>query len=692
MIARPYALRFCRLWCGILPYLLVLALSSLCRAQGPVITIGVYENKPKIFTQNGKPAGVFIDIIEEIARLEGWQLRYVSGSWAQDLDRLERGEIDLMPDMAYSAERSELYAFPKVPALSSWFQVYAPKGHGIRSILDLNHKRIMVLERSIQESAFERLRKGFQLDCQLVRVPDYDSMFARVQKGEADVAVTNRFYGLLNARSYGLEDTTVVFEPSDLYYTASKHDPKHLLPVIDRHLRALKDDPHSLYYRSLRQWTSERVSFHWPLWIKATGLSGAGILVLSLLGGVVLRHQVALRTRELRQVNRDMEARIQERTSAIAEMTREQVSLFESASVGIMMLRCRRIVRCNRKMEEMTGYGHDELVGMSTRAWYSSDHAFERAAQQVYAQLGQGEIHRRSQMVIRKDGTTFWGRLSLRAVDANNPLEGAVGILEDISEERKAAESLQQAMKKAQEADRIKSAFLATMSHELRTPLNSIIGFTGILIQELAGPLNEEQHKQLAMVQKSSRHLLSLINDVLDISKIEAGQLELSLAPFVLSASLDKALALVAPLAEQKALKLQVDIDPGIGMITTDKRRLEQVLINLLNNAIKFTDEGSVSLLCRLQGDQYCLEISDTGIGMRPEELQSIFQPFQQVETGLSRQHEGTGLGLAICKRLVARMGGSIGVTSELGTGSRFTVLLPREAASSERISQGGGA
>lgn len=181
------------------------------------------------------------------------------------------------------------------------------------------------------------------------------------------------------------------------------------------------------------------------------------------------------------------------------------------------------------------------------------------------------------------------------------------------------------------------------------------------------------------MVQKSSRHLLSLINDVLDISKIEAGQLELALCSFDLEASINKAISLVALIAEQKGLELTVAVAAGIDTIVTDQRRLEQVLINLLNNAIKFTDTGQVSLDCQLEEDRYCLRIADTGIGMRPEELHRIFQPFHQIETGLARQHEGTGLGLAICNRLVARMGGSITVASTVGQGSCFTVSLPRQ-------------
>lgn len=656
------------------------------------IKVGVYENAPKIFMENGHPAGILIDILEEIGRREGWQIGYVNGSWAENLDRLGRGEIDLMPDMAYSAERSALFTYPKVPALSSWFQIYAPKGHGVRSILDLNDKRIMVLERSIQQQAFERLRQGFELRCTIVTVPDYEAMFAKVVQGAADVAVTNRFYGMMHARQFGLEDTAIVFEPSDLYYAATKGDPKHLLPAIDLHLAELKADADSVYYRSLRQWTSEKVAFHWPFWLKIAGAVGGSLLLLSLVGSAILKQQVNRRTRELTRINAGMEERIRERTAELAAITREQLSIFESAGLGIVVLRDRVIVRCNRKMEELTGFTQAELIGMSTRAWYRDDHSYAQAAHQVYAQLALGETHHRSQQIARKNGSIFWARLSLRAIDEHHPLAGSVGIIEDISDEREAAETLRHAMHRAQEADRIKSAFLATMSHELRTPLNSIIGFTGILMQGLAGPLNEEQHKQLGMVQNSSRHLLSLINDVLDISKIEAGQLELSIAPVDVRASLHKVLTLIAPIAAQKKITLRTELGEDLGEIHTDQRRLEQIVINLLNNAIKFTEQGSVTLDCRREREWYLLRVIDTGIGMRQEELSRIFQPFHQVESGLARAHEGTGLGLAICKRLVHRMGGTITVESRPGEGSMFIVRLPGQLAAEQGNGKGGDA
>lgn len=249
--------------------------------------------------------------------------------------------------------------------------------------------------------------------------------------------------------------------------------------------------------------------------------------------------------------------------------------------------------------------------------------------------------------------------------------------LEDVVAER--TRELAQAKEAAESADRIKSAFLATMSHELRTPLNSIIGFSGILLQGLAGPLNDEQRKQLTMVSESSEHLLALINDVLDISKIEAGQLALANDPFDMKAILEKVARTVRPLAEKKNLALEVEISEDVGLARGDPRRVEQVLLNLLSNAIKFTEQGRIRLSCSVEGERFLIRVQDTGIGIRKEDLGKLFRPFSQVDTGLTRRYEGTGLGLSISKKLVDMMGGTIRVESEQGKGSIFSVELPTD-------------
>ncbi|MBK6404801.1 MAG: hypothetical protein IPF66_07065 [Holophagales bacterium] len=217
----------------------------------------------------------------------------------------------------------------------------------------------------------------------------------------------------------------------------------------------------------------------------------------------------------------------------------------------------------------------------------------------------------------------------------------------------------------------MKSAFLASMSHELRTPLNSIIGFTSLLAGELVGPLNPEQRKQLGMVKASSLHLLDLVNDVLDISRIEAGQLEIRRTPFDPAASLGRCVDQVSPAARTKGLTLALELAPDLEEI------VEQVVLNLLRNAVKFTDSGAITVRGRVEGNAFVTSVADTGIGIGQDERERLFRPFRQLDSGLSRRYEGTGLGLAICKGLVDLLGGEISLESEPGRGSIFTFRVP---------------
>ena len=200
------------------------------------------------------------------------------------------------------------------------------------------------------------------------------------------------------------------------------------------------------------------------------------------------------------------------------------------------------------------------------------------------------------------------------------------------------------------------------------------------MLQGISGTLNKEQQKQLRTVEKSADHLLSLINDVLDLSRIEAGRFEVYPSTFDVRDSISKTIHMVTPLAEEKGLHLDVEIDDGVANIHNDRRRFEQVLINLLNNAVKFTDRGTVTLKCSICMDHLVLTVVDTGIGIGFEDQKSLFQPFCQLNAGIDQRHESTGLGLAIARHLCEMMGGEISVASDLGVGSTFKFSLLTEA------------
>ena len=225
-------------------------------------------------------------------------------------------------------------------------------------------------------------------------------------------------------------------------------------------------------------------------------------------------------------------------------------------------------------------------------------------------------------------------------------------------------------------ANRHKSEFLANMSHELRTPLNAVIGFSEVLLERMFGELNDKQAEYLQDILSSGRHLLSLINDILDLSKIEAGRMELELSTFDLPQAVADALTLVQERAGRHGIALDLTVDKGLGPFTGDERKFKQILLNLLSNAVKFTSEGGrVSVRAMPADGSVEIAVTDTGIGIAPKDQEAIFEEFQQV--GTARKHEGTGLGLTLTKKFVEMHGGKIWVKSEVGKGSTFTFTLP---------------
>jgi signal transduction histidine kinase len=237
---------------------------------------------------------------------------------------------------------------------------------------------------------------------------------------------------------------------------------------------------------------------------------------------------------------------------------------------------------------------------------------------------------------------------------------------------------LQKANTQLAAASQHKSEFLANMSHELRTPLNAIIGFSEVLLERMFGELNEKQAEFLQDILSSGRHLLSLINDILDLSKVEAGRMELHLEPFNLALAIESAMTFVRERANRHGISLGLDLDGRLGELVADERKVRQILLNLLSNAVKFTpDGGQVSVAARLAEDRAEISVRDTGIGIAPEDQGVIFEAFRQVGKGQGQKREGTGLGLALAKEYVELHGGKISVQSEVGKGSTFTFTLP---------------
>ncbi|MBI3595990.1 MAG: response regulator [Nitrospirae bacterium] len=243
---------------------------------------------------------------------------------------------------------------------------------------------------------------------------------------------------------------------------------------------------------------------------------------------------------------------------------------------------------------------------------------------------------------------------------------------------------LQALMEKAQESDRLKTQFLANMSHELRTPLNAIIGFAQVLLEGIDGPITEVQQKDLTAVYQSGKHLLEMINDILDVAKIEAGHMTLSLEEVRLEEIVQSVLSSAKGLIKGKAIEFRTEIEEGLSAIRADRMRLRQVMLNLISNAIKFTAKGSIRIKAVKKPEAICVSVTDTGLGIRPEDLPKLFKEFRQLDASTTRNYGGTGLGLVIVKRFIELHGGRIWVESQYGVGSTFSFNLPFELTSAK--------
>jgi PAS domain S-box-containing protein len=423
---------------------------------------------------------------------------------------------------------------------------------------------------------------------------------------------------------------------------------------------------------------------------------------LKLADGIGRQLALAVENARLHQASLD-------RATALAESEDRYRRLAEGATGLIFTVDAKgRFTYLNPRVEEMLGHRAEELLGRPSIATVvPKDQDLVRG---VFARALQGESAFDVYEIeaIRKDGSTIPLEVGASSIyDAEGRVIGRQGIARDLTERRRLEEEVRE-RKRLEGVNRFKSQFLANMSHELRTPMNAVLGFSEILRDRRFGPLNEKQARFVNNILVGGRHLLTLINDILDLAKIEAGKMRLDLAPLALRDAITEVCDVMQLQAEAKRQSIQTQVDPDVGVCVADRHRVHQILLNLLSNAIKFTPDGGQFTVSarRVHSSQFTVDrpeeadrepstgnrephrdfveisVQDTGIGISLDDLQRLFQEFEQLEPSYTKRHQGSGLGLALCKRLVELHGGKIWASSEgEGRGSTFTFTIPCAAA-----------
>jgi len=400
---------------------------------------------------------------------------------------------------------------------------------------------------------------------------------------------------------------------------------------------------------------------------------------------IAARDEASKELEEAHRTLREQATAVEEHAGALEAERSRLLTVLEQSPLAIAIAEVPggRVFLSNRLVTEILGSpipGEGLARERQYRGFHMDGRPYENDEWPLARAIRDGEVVMGEIIGIeRRDGTRRIISVNAAPVrDASGRTEAAVAIFSDVTEQQRAAESLRQARHDAEAANRAKSEFLAVVSHELRTPLSAIIGYAELLADGITGPVSGAQREQLGRITASAQHLLQLIDDILTMSRIEAGREVATPEPLVVRDAVEEAAGMAQPLAAAKGLTLRTDVEIDSTRVRADPVRFRQILLNLLSNAVKFSDHGEIVVTARKLGDRIAIDVRDEGIGIAPEDQERVFDAFWQVEQQTTRRAGGAGLGLSVTRRLARLMGGEVTVSSGLGKGSTFTVTLPQ--------------
>lgn len=641
---------------------------------GQAVRVGVYNFAPLVFYERQTPKGLFIDVIEHIAAAEGWKLEYKTGSWDECYRMLQSSEIDILPSIAMTEERSKKVEFTKDYLFIDWGVIYVKDPQKIGNIFDLHNKKISALKESIYTAELIKLLSQFGMSAEITLRNEYRDVLKDVSKGDSHAGVCTNVYGTLLEDAFSnIQKTQIVYSPVKLYFAFPKNSNKIISDTVNRHFEHLLLDKSSFYYQKYSEWLNIGAKNYPYLRLTVIILSATTIFLLIFVR--ILRLMVKKRTRELNST-----------IEALRESEAKLRAIFNSSVDAIGVSLGGVHVWMNPAYVKMFGYENEsELIGKS-----GADLVAPECRDTVLAHVKNRDAGSETPLFyettgLKKNGEKFDLDVHVSTYELNKTTY-TLTILRDITENKKTRNAIIAARDQAQKANLAKNEFLANMSHELRTPMNAILGFSNVLLES---PMGDSERQYLKMVIESGEHLLNIINDLLDISKIESNRLTLDSSTFNPVDLIKEVAASFNKPAAEKRLKLFYEIDPLIkSRLIGDAQKLRQVLLNLVGNAVKFTERGIVTLKAQLAEEsknpvrqKIKISVSDTGIGISDSQRTEIFNIFYQGDLSLTKKYQGTGLGLAIVKKFLDAMGASIKVESEPGKGSEFSFEIELAAA-----------
>ncbi len=675
-------------------------------ATSDTVKVGIYQNEPKVYVNDkGQPAGIFVDFLDAIASRENWLIDYKTCNWEGCLQALNNGEIDLMPDVAFTVDRSEKFDFNQVCALESWSQVYTKPTSDIVKLTDLNGKRIVVLRGSVQEGNFRQIMNGFNIDYKLIPVKSYQDGFNMVNNERADAVITNHFFGEMHYEKAGLKKAPIIFNPASLYFATPDGKNKELLNAIDKHLKSWINTPDSYYYKTLNKYLGypgQPKEPKFPLWI--TYIIG-GLLLLAFVAIFSLKRIVKLKTKAIRQTNIHLK-----------EEHNKLKSYIENAPYGIMITdgkgKCYDI---NEKFSSITGFERKEICNKNfytllPQAYHKTAlRHFQQAiddnhAAGTYMFFSKNNVKRYCGIdTIKLSGKHFVSflnditesylaqrELKLLKNKLEKQVEKRTAELKDkieylnksqkamlfmVEDLNKMTADLKEERRKLKFSNEELEAFTYSVSHDLRAPLRAINGFSNFLVEDYAPQLDEEGKRYINTIKSNANKMDKLIADLLTMSRVSRADLILTavyMAPAIKSIFNE-----IATADEKEKFDLVIHKLPKT---KCDARLIKQVWQNLIANALKYSSKSPVKKIeisAEQKKEETVFCIKDHGAGFDPKYKTKLFGVFQRLHT--EQEFQGTGVGLAVVQRIIHRHGGRVWADGNIGKGARFCFSLPRK-------------
>ena len=685
------------------------------------VRVAIFNFYPVIFKdKTGAFKGFYADILEEIAKREHWHIEYVEGSWGEGLERIKRGEVDLLLSIAWLEERTAYLDYSKTPVMSVWSEIYIPRESALNNFREVAGKKIAVMKGDSNGKQFRNMVDKFGIPCTVVEVAGFEEVFQAVRSGSVDAGVVNNTFGAGRARDFNLKLSGVIFNPYDVYFAVAKGRNGEILSVLDRYLSAWRADEHSIYHQSLNRWLHRNENLVWvtPAWLVdlLLGLAASGVIGITFI--VLLRRQVRSRTREL-EISESTLLEKNEELAAIEEELRQQLDeTFEAQAAGskseeflsaivenmpaMVFVKDAlelRFISMNKTGEELIGYGREELIGKSDFDLFPEAEAdyfvgMDRFTLQrgVVQEVPEEKIH------DREGRERILHTRKVPLYDAAGQPRYLLGISVDITERKSVEEQLRQAHKMD-----VVGQLAGGIAHDFNNMLTGIIGAAEMLNWRLGDdPYNA---KLTGVILDAATRSADLTRQLLAFSR----KGKITSTPISVNDCINAVVAILERTID-KRITLEVNLGAENPIVTGDPGLLQNALLNLAVNARDAMPEGGTLSFATTNldsglpgalhrpalpapGPYLEIAVSDTGIGMTPEVLEHIYEPFFTTkETG-----KGTGLGLAAVYGTVKEHSGTISVCSEPGRGTVFRVCLPSglsaavQAAPREEAVQGRG-